>query len=121
MSSQKSYDEFRIAEVADELAELPQLNGEEKATIQVIGTVGYAPGIKGIPGDKILERLMMSPFGGENYWSYLRLLSYYGLPDMEYSDELSNEDYKKWDIAHENCYQTIYTSGNQIVVDLKEG
>ena len=121
VSSQKSYDEFRIAEVVDELAELPQLNGEEKATISVIGTVGYAPGIRGIPGDKILERLMMPPFGGENYWSYLRLLSYYGLPNMEYSEELSNEDYTNWDIAHENCYHTLYTLDNKIVVKLKEG
>lgn len=118
-SAQKSYDEIRIAQVADDLAEIPQLNGEEKATIQVMGTVGYAPGIKGIPDDGILLRLLQPPFGGENIWSYTRLLSYYGLPEMEYSDQLSNEDYKKWNIAHENCYHTIYTDKNRVLVELK--
>lgn len=120
LSAQKSYDEFRVAEVATELAGLPALNGEKPAEIQVVGTVGYAAGIKNIPGDRLLLRLVPPPFGGENYWSYLKLLSYYGLPQMEYTDELSKENYTEWDIAHENCYHTIYTTGDKVVVELEE-
>ena len=121
LAAQKSYDEFRIAEVADELAELPALNDEKPTSIQIIGSAGYAAGIKNIPGDRLLLRLVPPPFGGENGWSYLKLLSYFGLPDLHYTEELSKEDYTNWDLAHENCYHTIYTSGDQIVIELKEG
>lgn len=43
-----------------------------------------------------------------------------GLPDLHYSEELSKEDYKKWDIAHENCFHTIYNSGDKVVIELKQ-
>ena len=121
LAAQKSYDDFRISEVATELAELPTLNDGEATSIQIVGTAGYAAGIKNIPCDRILLRLVPPPFGGENGWSYIKLLSYYGLPNLQYSEELSKEDYTKWDIAHENCYHTIYTSGDKVVVELKEG
>ena len=121
LAAQKSYDEFRISEVATELAELPTLNDEETTNIQIIGTVGYAAGIKNIPGDNVLLRLVPPPFGGENGWSYIKLLSYYGLPNLQYKDELLKEDYSKWEIAHENCYHKIYTSGDKVIVELKEG
>ena len=121
LSAQKSYDEFRVAEVATELAELPALNDGKSTEIQVVGTVGYAAGIKNIPGDRLLLRLVPPPFGGENGWSYLKLLSYYGLPDLHYTEELSKEDYKKWDIAHDNCYHTLYVSEDKVVIELKEG
>lgn len=121
LAVQKSYDEFRIAEVADELAEIPALNDGKPTGIQIIGSAGYAAGIKNIPGDRILLRLVPPPFGGENGWSYIKLLSYYGLPGLRYSEDLSKEDYTKWEIAHENCYHTLYASGDKVVIELKDG
>ena len=120
LSAQKDYDDFRIAEVADELSELPALNDGKPTSIQIIGNAGYAAGIKNLPSDRLLLRLVPPPFGGENGWSSIKLISYVGLPDLHYSEELSKEDYKKWDIAHENCYHTIYNSGDKVVIELKQ-
>ena len=119
LSAQKSYDEFRAHEVAEELAELePVMNGED-IRIQLVGNAGYAAGIDGIPSDEILYRLMQPPFGGDNAWSALKLFGFCGLPDMESVDVFAADEYQSWSIAHENCYHTIYVQGNDIVVELK--
>lgn len=119
LAAQKQYDEFRVSEIAIHLAETQSLNGGDPAKIQIVGNVGYAAGIKNIPGDRVLLRLVPPPFGGENYWSYLKLLSYYGLPAMDYSDELSDEEYTSWNISHDNSYHTLYEKDGKIVVELK--
>ena len=118
LAAQQKFDEFRIQEVATQLAELPSIQQKGPVQIQVRGSIGYAAGIKDIPGDRVLLRLIPPPFGGENRWSYLKLLSYYGLPELVDSGELVFDDYSSWEIAHENCYHVIYTNNNKIVVEL---
>ena len=121
LSAQKKYDEFRIEEVAVKLADLDLLNDEERTPIQVTGSIGYASGIRNISGDRLLLRLVPPPFGGDNYWSYLKLLSYYGLPEMEYTKELINDSDAGWQIVDENCYHTIYSDGERVIIELKGG
>ena len=120
LSAQKKYDEYRVEEVAVKLADLNLLNEDEPTTVQVTGSAGYAPGIKNISGDRLLRRLVPPPFGGENYWSYLKLLSYYDLPEMEYSEELINESDVNWEIVHENCYHVIYSDGARVLIEIKD-
>ena len=118
LAEQNKYDEFRIGEVAQSLSEIPQIMNEEMPQLQIVGNVGYAAGIGDTPCDDVLLRLMVPPFGEENYWSYLRLLSYYGLPSINYTQELTDEDYTLWEIADDNSYHTIYVNSNNIVVVL---
>ena len=117
--AQKNYDDYRIEEVAMKTADLHLLNESTPTVIQITGSIGYAAGIKNIPGDKILSRLMPPPFGGENYWSYLKFLFYYGLPQMNYSEDLEKTKNKNWAIADENCYHIIYSDGKDVIIELK--
>ena len=119
LAAQKSYNEFRAEELAVNLAELPCIKNDAKTEIQIVGSIGYAAGIKSIPGDRIMLRLIPPPFSGDNYWSYLVFLRYYGLPNLNYTEELVNEDYLTWEIAHASFYHVVYTDSDRVIVILK--
>ncbi len=117
LSSQKTYLDYRVLLVADDLNSLDVMKKDGKKRVQINGDIGLAPVIQNMSsGYRMLERLI--PTGmGEGYWGGYYLLHYFNIPNVEQGDGMNAEE---MELVCDSMYHTIYGEGNNILVVLKQ-
>lgn len=119
---QKTYTDYRVAAVIDDLDEVGAFDSEEPKVVQISGTIGYAPQIYAMRQDyQILNRLVPVMFQKSSWeWGRFGFEHYYGLPEMEWaSDENLDLHDKNLPILRESIYHTIRGDAKYILVELK--
>ena len=122
LNVQKTYTDYRIATVIDDLDEAGVFDSEETKTVQISGTIGYAPGIYAMRQDyQILNRLIPVMFQNSSWeWGRFGFENYYGLPKMEWaSDNKMDLQEMNLPILKNSTYHTIRADSGHILIELK--
>lgn len=119
---QQDYTDYRIAAVIDDLDETGAFNSEEPKTVQVVGTIGYAPGIYAMDQDyQILNRLIPILFQDSSWeWGVFEFENYYALPKVKWSRD-ENIDLRDMDLPllRDSIYHTIRGNSEYLLIELK--
>ena len=118
LNVQARYTDFRITEVVDDLLECETLKTPEDVTLQITGTIGYAPGLKSmIDYYPMIRRLVPVTFQGDGWWGEFGVRYYYGLPEMKFAESYDPpEEYIP--MILDNYFHTIYADEDDIWIDL---
>lgn len=124
LTLQKNYTEFRIEQAIDDLTEAHVLEGDTRKTVQVSGTIGYAPVFDHMPQDyQMLKRLVPVPFGGGVGWNSYLFAYFYGLEEhMTWAGWDTELDLTEKDlpVVVDNLYHTIRADEAYVLIELKE-
>lgn len=124
LSLQKDYTEFRIEQAIDDLTETHVLEGDIRKTVQVSGTIGYAPAFDHMPQDyQMLKRLVPVAFGGGVGWNSYLFAYFYGLEEhMTWAGWDTELDLTEKDlpVVVDNLYHTIRADDQYVLIELKE-
>jgi hypothetical protein len=116
---QKEYTDFRITQVIEDLNDLEVFAGGESVTVQIDGTIGYAPAIENMPQDyQLLNRLIPVTFRGDWSWGEYGFYNYYKTENVVWD---KNIDLTTYDlpVIEEHMYHTIRGKDNYILIELK--
>lgn len=118
---QKTYTDFRIAQVITDLNDMDVFLGETPVVVQIAGTIGRSPVVSSMgEGYNILNRLVPIQFDGIWMWGYAQFFSYYGLRNVvcDTSQDLTTYGLP---VIKDSMYHTIYGNDEYILVELKQG
>ncbi len=122
LNVQKTYTDYRIAAVIDDLDEVGAFDSEEPKTVQIAGSIGYAPGIYAMRQDyQILNRLVPVMFQDSSWeWGRFGFEKYYALPKMNWASD-ENLDLREMDlpVLRNSIYHTIRGNSAYILIELK--
>lgn len=116
---QKTYTDFRIRQVISDLNDMDCFLQENPVTVQISGTIGYAPAVSRMNSDcRILERLIPINFRENWYWGSKQFYGYYGLKNVvrDTSVDLTTYDLP---LFKDSMYHTIYSDGYNVLIKLK--
>lgn len=121
LTEQKAWADFRNDEVAEQLANLPQIVEGEGVTFAIRGDIGWAPAIERLCDDgdsTLMADLVRITFYGPGWTGYQQLCNYYGLPIKvnKSADENWGASFPK---VSESYYSAIYADGDQVLIVLK--
>lgn len=120
LAAQKEYADFRIEAVVEDLSELEIMKSDVQKTVQVIGSIGFAPVIQNMPQDyKILKRLVPVQFRQKWTWGNYQMLHYYGLKNVRGSLAIDFKD-ANLPVLKDTIYHTIRSDGQNILIELKD-
>lgn len=118
---QDDYIEFRTMELMDDCKDLDCMVSDAKITIQVDGSIGYAPAIKHMPQNyKMLKRLIPLAYKDGN-WS-LHKFRYYGWTKKKVRwNRPVKEDFATYNfpVIKDSMYHTIRGKDNCILIEMK--
>ena len=118
--NQKTYTDFRIHMVIDDLKNEHLLTQGEIKHVQLTGTIGYAPAVRNMPQDyQMLNRLVPINFADSHYeFAHRSFNDYYRLPVMRFD---SSVDLSTYDLplVVDNFYHTIYADDEHMLIELK--
>lgn len=118
LSVQSQYTDYRITQVIDDLIECDTLDSEEEVTLQITGTIGYAPALEHMLEDfPMIKKLVPVTFIGDGWWGEYGIRYYYGLPDMKFAETYDPPELEMEVIA-DNYLHTICANENYIWIDL---
>ncbi len=118
---QDEWTDFRTTFVLEDLNDIEAFANDEPKTVEIAGSIGYAPSIKSQinAGYTMLSRLVPVTLSGTG-WPHgvTELQSSYGLKNVKfvYSGELDDHELP---FIKDGIYQTIYGQGNEFIVALK--
>lgn len=115
---QKTYTDFRIQLVIDDLKspDIVPLDGEK--TIQIVGTIGHAPSLLAMPQDyQILNRLVPVTFCENWWWGQYGIQNYYGLRNLKW--ETTDFRPEEFPVLADSIYHTIRGDGEHLFIVLK--
>lgn len=122
LDTQKTYTDYRIAAVIDDLDEAGAFDSDEPKIVQISGSIGYAPGIYAMRQDyQILNRLVPVMFQDSSWqWGRFEFEFYYGLPKMKWASD-ENLDLRDMNlpILRDSIYHTIRADSVYILIELK--
>ena len=118
LNVQAEYTDFRNTEVIDDLALCSELEGGEEVTLQITGSIGYAPAVESMISDfPMIERLIPVTLKGDGWWGEFGLRYYYDLPKFQFADTYDPPE-GDFTMVAENYYHTIWEKENYIWIDL---
>lgn len=118
LNVQAEYTDFRNTEVIDDLALCSELEGGEEVTLQITGSIGYAPAVESMITDfPMIERLIPVTLKGDGWWGEFGLRYYYDLPKFQFADTYDPPE-GDFTMVAENYYHTIWEKENYIWIDL---
>ncbi len=119
LSVQKTYTDYRICAVIDDLDELGML--EETKTVQIVGTIGKAPALDAMRQDfQMLNRLIPIVFCDSSWdWGYFGFDNYYGLSNYLEWDSSIDLTTLNLPIVKDSIYHTIRADSDYILIELK--
>lgn len=116
LSVQAQYTDFRITEVIDDLAVCDTL-AQEDVTLQITGTIGYAPGVESmLDSYPMIRKLVPVTFQGDGWWGEFGIRYYYGLPEFRFAE--TYDPPTGLPLIAENHYHAIYADDTYIWIDL---
>ena len=116
---QKTYTDFRITQVISDLNDMDEFLGEEPVTVQIQGTIGYAPPVVRMNSKfGVLKRLVPITFKETWIWGLKGFYDYYGLKNIKRD---SSVDLTSYDLPllKDSMYHTIYSDGTNVLISLK--
>ena len=118
--AQKTYTDYRISAVIDDLDELDVLDTDYDKIYQINGSIGRAPEIEGMPQDyQMLNRLVPITFGDSSWeWARFGFTKYYRLKNVEWDTSIDLRDYNL-PLLEESVYHTIWGDSQYILIELK--
>ena len=118
LNVQAQYTDFRITEAVDDLLECETLKSEEEVTLQITGTIGYAPGVMSlVESYPMIGRLVPVTFQGDGWWGEFGVRYYYGLPEMKFAESY-DPPAEAMPVIADNYFHTIYADEDYIWIDL---
>lgn len=115
---QARYTDFRISEVVDDLAACETLASEEPVTLQITGSIGYAPGLESmITAFPMIEKLVPVTFRGDGWWGEFGIRYYYGLPEFRFAETYDPPE-EELPLVIDQYYHTIRADEDYIWIDL---
>lgn len=119
---QSQYTDFRIMMVVDDLSESSVLDNQWEKSLQITGTIGYAPSLRNMPQDyNMLNRLVPVTFSDSRNWGWgsFGILAFYGLRGVQnnFWEDLTTKDLP---IITQNAYHTIRGDDQYILIELYE-
>lgn len=118
---QKTYTDYRICAVIDDLDELGVLEPEESKTVQIVGTIGKAPALEAMRQDfQMLNRLVPIVFCDSSWdWGSFGFDNYYGLNNYLQWDSSIDLTALNLPIVKDSIYHTIRADSDYILIELK--
>ncbi|MEE1218835.1 MAG: glucosyltransferase domain-containing protein [Ruminococcus sp.] len=120
LNVQKEYTDFRIEQAISDLKDIEVLNNENSVSVQVEGTVDFAPSVNEMINNyKVLERLVPVLFsdGRYTYKGDVQLINNYYLNiTREDSSDLTELNLP---VIKDTKYHTIKASDQHILIELK--
>ena len=121
LDAQSEWTDFRIEQVAEDLAEWDGISTEGMKSVRVTGTIGFTPVMRRMPQDyQILNRLVPVHFSdSQGWWGPFKLLHYYGFTNLEHN---GTDDFSQLDlpVIVDNAYHTIRADEEHIWIDLHD-
>ncbi|MGN0977361.1 MAG: glucosyltransferase domain-containing protein [Faecousia sp.] len=118
LSVQAQYTDFRITEVIDDLLECETLSSGEDVTLQITGTIGYAPVLENMLEEfPVIKKLVPVTFQGDGWWGEYGLRNYYCLPQMQFAPTYDPPEFEM-PVIVDNYYHTIRANETYIWIDL---
>ena len=117
---QKTYTDYRICAVIDDLDETGVLASKDTKTVQITGSIGMAPGIETMRQDcQILNRLVPVVFGDSSWiWGRYGFDHYYGLDNIKWDPSADLRELEL-PIMRESIYHTIRADSDYVLIELK--
>ena len=118
LNVQVTYTDFRITEAIDDLLECEAVGSEEPVTLQITGSIGYAPGVKNMLSDfPMLKKLIYPMFQGDGWWGEFGIRNYYALPEFQFAESYDPPE-EELPVIADNYYHTICADEDYIWIDL---
>lgn len=118
LAVQAQYTDFRISAAAQDVAKCEALESQEDVTLQITGSIGYAPGVENLRKEyPIIGSLIEVTFVGDGWWGEFGIRYYYGLPDMKFADTYDPPE-GDFTLVAEGRYHTVWERENYIWIDL---
>lgn len=119
LNVQSQYTDFRITQALEDLSKCSCLSSEEEVTLQITGTIGYAPAVENMLEDfPVLEQLVPVTFQGDHWWGEYGLRYYYGLPENLIIPESYDPPEMDLPLIEDNYYHTVRADDTYIWIDL---
>ncbi len=119
LQEQVRYRDFRIETVLHSLNDASLPKPETSTNIQITGTIGISPIVEEMPQYAgVLRRMVSMTFQQDSStWNEFPFYHYYGLQNVTRSTGLTELDLP---LIHDGYYETIYSDGENILIELKE-
>lgn len=118
LAVQAHYTDFRISTAAADVAKCETLDSEGDVTLQITGTIGYAPGVENLRKEyPVIGSLIVGGFQGDGWWGEFGIRYYYGLPDMKFADTYDPPE-GDFTLVADSKYHTVRERENYIWIDL---
>lgn len=121
LNSQREWMDFRLEQVAEDLAEWEGMSTEEEKSVQITGTIGYSPVMRRMPQSyRMLNRLVPILFRDSSWWyGPFKLFHYYGFTNLTHNTQ-GNMSELDLPVIVENRYHTIRGDEEHIWIVLHE-
>ena len=121
--AQKTYTEFRMEEVIDGLkaTDSSLFTSPDTVLLDINGSIGYAPALRNTVDRFPMLRRLVPPTLDEYTWiNYYSLVTYYGLPKMNWSAD-DSLDLAKFNLPllDDTLFHTIYGNEHFLLIELK--
>lgn len=94
LTVQQEYEDFRVAEVIEDLTDIPDFYADNEKQVMIKGSVGLSPVLQNVVDSyEILERLIPITFRENWYWGTWKFCQYYELGNIELNEELYTGDF----------------------------
>lgn len=115
---QAEYTDFRNTEVIDDLVLCEELEKGEDVTLQITGSIGYAPAVESMITDfPMIQKLIPVTLKGDGWWGEFGLRYYYDLPVFQFAETYDPPE-GDFTLVAENYYHTIWEKENYIWIEL---
>lgn len=120
LSVQKTYTDFRMSAVIDDLDDMGLLEPGETRMAQITGTIGKAPALEGMRQDyQMLNRLVPILFRDSSWdWGRFTLEHYYSLNSLKWDTSFDFRD-KNLPVVKDSIYHTIRADAEHVLIELK--
>lgn len=118
---QKTYTDFRIAQVITDLNDMEVFLGEKPVVVQIAGSIGQSPVVCSMSKScNILNRLVPVQFRETWIWGQAQFYGYYGLKNIirDTSQDLTTYGLP---VIKDSMYHTIYGNDEYVLIELKQG
>lgn len=117
---QKTYTDYRICAVIDDLDETGVLASEGTKTVQITGTIGRAPAMEAMRQDfQMMNRLVPTTFSDSSWeWGRFGFENYYRLHNIKWDSSIDLRELEL-PIVCESIYHTIRAESNYVLIELK--
>lgn len=117
--AQKTYTDFRIQMVIQDLNDLEAFTGDTPVTVQISGLIGQAPILQNMPRDgAILDRLVPETFGSAGDWANYGFYYYYNLHNVQWDQE-ADLTQMELPVLVDSMYHRIMGDNTHVLVVLK--